>query len=249
MKSCSLKAALLRVRQGFKACLFGGLFLLGGLAQAITLVPLDRGFTPSGLGSTQTFTVTNTGKQPAAVEITLMSRELDSEGQDILAEADDDFTVFPAQMVLQPAQAQTVRVQYVGPPNLTTERAYRLIAEQLPIDLGDSQQDGGRINVMMKYVASLYVTPAKAKAQFVVSELKAVEDKGATLLEIKLRNDGNAHKVITNGKLYLGSQELKGEQIGPVEGANLLPGGVRVFRIPMPSGSEILGQPARLVSD
>ncbi len=249
MKNCLLNAASMRLLKGFKVCLLAGLSMLAGLAQAITLVPLDRGFTPTGLGSTQTFTVNNTGKQPAAVEITLMAREMDAQGQDILTEADDDFTVFPAQMVLQPGQAQTVRVQYVGPANLTTERAYRLIAEQLPIDLGEAAQDGGRISLMMKYVASLYVTPAKAKAQFVVSDLKAVEDKGQPLLELLLRNDGNAHKVITNGRLYIGQQELKGEQIGPLEGANLLPAGKRVFRIPMPAGEAVMSQSVRLVSD
>ena len=65
MNNSFLKAALLRLRQSLKVCLLCGLCSLTGAVHAITLVPLDRGFTPAGLGSTQTFTVTNTGSRGA----------------------------------------------------------------------------------------------------------------------------------------------------------------------------------------
>ena len=128
------------------------------------MTPLELSLEPTGRKASGNFAIANTGDDPIAIQLNVFTREMTNEGADILRPADEDFVVFPPQMIVRPQQAQTVRVQYIGGPTGGSERAYRLIAEQLPIDLGAApDEDGGTIRVLIRYVASVYVGPRTIK--------------------------------------------------------------------------------------
>ena len=157
-------------------------------ALAFEMTPLELGLDPAGRKSAGSFRIVNFDARPIAVEVGVFTREMTDEGSDILRPADDDFIVYPPQMIVMPGQTQTLRVQYVGDPVDGVERAYRLIAEQLPIDLGDERdRDGGSITLLVRYVASLYVGPPSASpALRVIAAVPAPRER----MRVVLANEG-----------------------------------------------------------
>jgi fimbrial chaperone protein len=73
--------------------------LLPVRAEAFRFVPFTADFAPSGPGANQTFRVENNSEEPIAVEISVHRRAMNLDGSDALTPADDDFVVFPAQVV------------------------------------------------------------------------------------------------------------------------------------------------------
>ena len=220
-----------------------GLALAVGLtlalpAQAFKLTPIEMEFAPSGRGATQTFLVENPNAAPEAIEIRMFSRDMNEAGEDILEEDLDNFVVFPAQIILQPGQEQAVRVQWIGDPAPAEELAYRLIAEQLPIDLGEEQDEGGQMKLLVRYIASVYIVPDGAKPKVALQGAGPAADGSG--LELVFTNAGSAHALLTDltltvkdgsGQVILGKEELEN-----VSGQNLLAGHTRRFVIPWPAG-------------
>lgn len=208
------------------------------------LVPIEMEMEPSGRGATQIFRVENDGQDPVAIEISTMARGMDDQGQDVLSDAEDSFSVFPEQIILQPGENQSVRVQWIGDAHPARELPFRLIAQQLDINLNKGPTEGGQVRLLVKYVASVYVVPTGAAAKLSVASTAAATlktDQGQTIpaLEIVVRNDGGAHKVMRDleVKLSSGGKEitLGKEQLKGMIGENVLPGVSRHFLIPWPA--------------
>ena len=216
-------------------------------AAALTFTPIEMDFSPSGRSATQTFRLTNNDAEAAAVEITVKSRAMASNGDDVLGEADDQFNIFPTQVVLQPGQVQSVRVQYVGDAAIEHEKAFRLIAEQLPVDVGQEAQTGGRMRLLVKYIASVYVLPRNAKPLLTVSEARIVQEAGQRWLQVTLHNGGGSRKILKNASLVIGSLNLSGDALNGLEGENMLAQTTRVFRLKAPAELTTIQAPVRLV--
>lgn len=204
-------------------------------AFAFEMTPLELELDPAGRESSGSFRIVNIDARPIAVEVAVFTREMTEEGADILRPADGDFIVYPPQMIVMPGRTQTLRVQYIGDPVDGPERAYRLIAEQLPIDLGDDGQgrDGGSISLLVRYVASLYVGPPSAKPALRVI---AAEPAPGNRMRVVLANEGSGHALLTNLKLRVGGRELADDAIAGLLGENILAGVTRSFLIPWPEG-------------
>jgi len=222
-------------RLGLAVLLAAGLVLP---AQAFKLTPIEMEFSPSGRGATQTFVIENPGAAPEAIELRTFSRDMDAMGEDILVEDIDNFVVFPAQVILQPGQEQAIRVQWIGDPAPPEELAYRLIAEQLPIDLGEAQEEGGQMKLLVRYIASLYVVPDGAKPE--VSLISAGPSTDGSGLELVFQNTGSAHVLLSDLVLTIngGGSEmvLNKDQLEGVAGQNVLAGHTRGFVMPWPDG-------------
>ena len=222
-------------RMGLAAVLASSLALP---AAAFKLTPIEMEFAPSGRGATQTFVIENPGSAPEAIELRTYTRDMDAAGEDILVEDIDNFVVFPAQVILQPGQEQAIRVQWIGDPAPSQELAYRLIAEQLPIDLGEAQEEGGQMKLLVRYIASLYVVPDGAKPD--VSLLSAGPAADGAGLELVFENTGSAHALLSDLELTInggGNQVvLTKDQLETVAGQNVLAGHTRHFVMPWPAG-------------
>jgi len=216
-------------------------------ANAISFTPIEVDFSPSGRATTQVFRLENTNPEPAAVEISMKTRQMARNGDDVLGDADEQFSIFPAQVVLQPGQVQTIRVQYTGPAEIDGERAFRLIAEQLPIDVGQAPQNGGRMRLLVKYVASAYVVPANVKAVLSVQSIQMTTDSSGTWLDVTVVNDGTTRKILRDARLVVGSTTLEGAAVKGLAGENILAKTTRTFRIPAPVGIKTPLTPARLI--
>ena len=212
-------------------------------AHAFKLVPMSVKMTSSGRGASEIFVVDNSGAKPIAVEMKIFIRNMTEEGEDVLTESEDDFIVFPAQMIVMPGQSQSVRIQWMG-QEPDKELAYRLVAEQLPLNLEEEVNDGGRINVVFRYVASVYIVP-KRRIQADVKITSAYVEEGnrdddSNSLIIIAHNEGSKHTVLREPTLTLNTATnkivLKSEQLPGLDGANILVGHTRVFKLPRPTG-------------
>jgi fimbrial chaperone protein len=108
-------------------------------AYAFRFSPFRAKFEPSGAKANNTFLIENNSSEPASVQIRITTREVDINGVEQNQDNEKNFRIYPAQMVLKPHSKRSVRVQWVGDSKLKEEKAYRIIAEQLPIKLDKKQ--------------------------------------------------------------------------------------------------------------
>ena len=210
-------------------------------AGAFRFTPIVQDFQPTGRESVKNFTVTNTTAERLAVEVKMARRAINPDGGDVLTPEDKDFIVFPAQVALEPGKSQVVQVRWVGEPEPKTELAYRIIAEQLPIELDKARQDVASIRLLIKYEGSVYVLAKGAKAEIRLDGLRRVDGKdGKAELEVTLVNRGGAHGIVRAPKLTVADAQgagvtLDGEAAKALDNVNILAGGTRRVRLPWPA--------------
>lgn len=225
-----------RIRHNFKTVLLASLLLLGGTAAfAFTFMPMSISISPSGAQSIATFRLTNDGGQQIAIAIKATTRQIDESGTEINGPADQDFTIFPTRIVVQPNSFQIVKVQYKGTPKLSKEMPYRIIAEQVPIDFTQQQTSG--VKVMFRYIAALYVTPPNVNYKLAISKVEYAEQEGTKGFLITVTNTGTRHALINDPVIKItapGSAAitLQEDAVKSMQGQNLLPGNVRHFFLP-----------------
>ncbi len=214
--------------------------------------PMLSSFAPAGQKATQSFFVKNTGKKSTAIQIRMVKREMDLDGKEINTNADDDFILYPPQMLVKAGESQAVRVTWVGNASPSKELSYRIIAEQLPIDLTEITQTQGSttvsIKVLFQYMGSVYVVPPNVAPNVSLeSAVCQVEtDKAGkkdNKLQLTFANQGTAHAILTNLRLNLASigkesnpVKLEPKQLTGVNGENILAGSKRQFSLPCPAG-------------
>ncbi len=213
-----------------------GLFLIGGTtAFAFTFMPMSVTVSPSGAQSIATFRLTNDGGQQIAISIKAMTRVIDQNGVESNEPADNDFTIFPTRIVVQPNSFQNIKVQYKGSTRLAKEMAYRIIAEQVPIDFSQQQTSG--VKVLFRYIAALYVTPPNVNYKLAITKAVYAEQDGKKGFLVTITNSGTRHALINDPILRLSGAgtatiTLQDDDVKPLQGQNLLADSVRTFFFP-----------------
>lgn len=220
-------------------------------ASAFRFSPFRAKFEPSGDGANQLFTVENNTDAPASVQLRVATREVDVDGGEKNADADKDFTIYPAQMVLEPHASRSVRVQWTGDADLKEEKAYRIIAEQLPVNLDKEKPKTSAVKFLVTYRGALFVTPPGLTQDVAVDFAGETNNaSGKKMLEIVLHNRGTQHALLRNLKLNIKDDKgntisLSGEdQLKGVTGEGILAGHRRQFLMPWPK--ELTGKPAHI---
>lgn len=212
-------------------------------AVAFQFSPIVADFEPSGSAARRTFRLTNPAEDAIPVEITVYRRTMNEAGEDRLEES-RDFVVFPSQVILQGGSSQVVRVQYVGPSSLDAEVAYRIIAEQLPVDLQSQAEGGARLNLLFRYVGSIYVVPPGVRAAVEVESVERVSREGRPAVALTLYNAGTAHTLLEDLQVELATAPFPGAPDAVALGRvaleamvnqNILAGTRRRFILPLPS--------------
>ena len=220
--------------------------ILSGL-WAFQFSPIEAFIRPSGSDSVRSYTIVNDSEDPIAISLSVVRRDQDETGQEIRTEC-NDFQILPSKIIVQPNSSYVVRVRYMGPQNITAERPYRLIAEQIPYSQGKNQEGGAMFNFLFIYATSLYVLPAESKVQVDVSAVKeGVSEDGERVLEVTVRNKGNIHQILLDTHLTLKDSKgqtitLEGEQIPNLDGFNLLARKTVTRTVPWPEGWEPEGK-------
>lgn len=207
------------------------MFFSAATVAGFQLQPMSATIDPTA-GGTTSFEVRNTTNAPIAVQMRATTRRILPDGTELNDDASDQLQIFPSQLILRPAQVQTVRVRWLGDQTLLRERAFRLVAEQLPINLERSAEESSSVRMMLRYRASLYVRPPGAARDVVVSDLFTENDEVSFTIE----NRGTAHAFIGEALAVIGNDgeqtEIRAEEIETFTTINVLPGGSRRVSIP-----------------
>ena len=202
--------------------------------EAFSLEPLSHTFGVRTEERIHTFRITNNQPQQVSVRVRVTTRDHDLAGNEVRGAADDHWVVFPRQLTLAPEGSQAVRVQYTGPGELERERAYRLVAEQLPVDFSGGDRSTG-INVIFRFEGSLYVAPARAAADIVVTAVERwMVDQEFRGFMLRVENQGDAHGIVQRLSVRLRRLNESGEpikewvvpqeELSPFLGNNILAG-------------------------
>ncbi len=162
---------------------------------AYTLEPISRVFAPAGSGSTQSFQLTNNSAERVAVTVSFATLDLDVDHKETNRAADDDFLVYPPQILLAPNAKQTIRVTWLGTPTPASELVYRMVVQQVPVELLDKSAPAtptGKLNVLVTYRGSLYIRPAAAAPKIVLQSARLTKENERTNLVVTLHNDGTS---------------------------------------------------------
>jgi fimbrial chaperone protein len=210
-------------------------------AWALRLVPFIAEFSPSGPAASQTFRLENETEKPIAVQVSMVHRQVDIDGKETLPEADDDFVVFPPQLVLLPRESRSVRVQWIGTPKPDRELPYRIVAEQLPVEL-EPGTGGGRVRLLVRYEGAVYVVPPNVAPKPEVKSVESVKrPDGSPGMAVSVQNSGSGHALLNNLRLTLTGTDGKAVQLETAQlegmaGENVLAGATRKFVLPWPKG-------------
>ena len=223
-------------RQSCRKLILVAVFLISiaATAAAFTFMPMSITISPSGANSIASFRITNDSSQQIAITIKAMMREIDENGNETNKPADNLFAIFPTRVVVQPNSFQNIKVQYKGNPSLAKEVAYRIIAEQVPIDFSQQQTSG--VKVMFRYIAALYVAPPNVSHKVSVTKVEYGEQESKKGFFVTITNSGTRHAIINDPVMKISGSSftitLKDESVSAINGQNLLAGNVRKFFIP-----------------
>lgn len=197
------------------------------LSWAFRFSPMVVEFAPSGSRSTQVLVIENPGDDKLPVQIEAFARSTNPKGEEVRTKT-EDFVIYPEQVVLLPKEKRNVRVSWSGEIKDGKEKAYRLVASQLPVDFREKNSDPKKTSVNLKfllqYVASAYVVPEGALPKVVIKDVKRI---GARKVAVTFSNEGKAHKVLLfkNLKVKAGDTVLADLTTNKaVESINLLVG-------------------------
>lgn len=175
------------------------------------------------------FYLENDSDQPIAVTAVVFKREMNAEGVEKNEKIENEMTVYPSQLIIPPNEKRSVKVTWVGKVAPIKEEAYRLVAEQLPIELDKNKKKKASIKVLLRYVAALYVEPEGVSSNVNLKKLE-VDDKNITLI---LENTGKKHQVLADLSLKFSGKKdilLQGDELKGMTGENILAENERIFR-------------------
>ena len=210
-------------------------------AQAFRFEPISQDFAPSGPGASHVFRVTNTMNERIAVRVSVRPRRIERDGVEVQGPEAQEFLVYPRQMLLDPGAARSIRVRWEGASAPQIEQAFRIIAEQVPVDFGREQPaQGAGIRLTYRYEGALYVVPPGASPDLRLDAARIVERGGERALVVEITNAGTRRTLLhearltistSSGETVLGPQDLPG-----MAGENMLAGSTREFVVPAPDG-------------
>jgi len=184
------------------ACL---LFILQTAQAAFTIEPAIITFLANQGEKTAFVEIVHTGGDPAAIQLSVFERTLDIDGVFKKSEApkSSEFAVHPSQVILYPKERANVQITYKGKGKITTEKAYVLYSQEVPVNVAKDDDDG-RIDVKMltSYYTVISLDVGKPGRLVFVSS-KVI---GGGKIEILAENKGSgrvkmdALKLIVNGK-------------------------------------------------
>ena len=211
---------------------------------AFKIEPISRTFTPIGSNATQSYDLIGDKSEPEAVEMSVVKRKMDLDGKETYEPADDDFLIYPPQIIIKPNTKQTVRVTWLGDPSPQQEIAYRLVSRQVPINLkkpevGKPNKPTGKVEVLLTYMGSLYVRPDDVQAKVVVDSVIVQNDQGKSTIALILDNQGSARANLRTFSLNLTSGAktvtLKPEQLKEIKSETILAKSKRRFVFAYPA--------------
>jgi fimbrial chaperone protein len=207
--------------------------------------PISQTFNLAQRNTQNVFKIINSANKPTAVQVRITTRKQNLDGSEQRQDADDQFLIYPPQLIIPPQVTQKVKVQWLGELDLKQEQAYRLIVEQVPVKLSKEEKTG--VKLILTIEGTIYVVNSDNwHSDIQVEKVQAEKTKEGNKLALTLSNRGKAHSILhklevivtQNGK----SLTLRDEQVKGVEGMNVLSGATRKFLLPWPKELQTSGK-------
>ena len=212
---------------------------------AFQFSPLEQSFAPTGANSTKTYTIVNDSDDSIAVEISALTRDMDSAGRELNESAAAYFSIVPSKVILRPQSSQIVRVQYRGPRTIPTELSFRLRAEQIPYSQGRATEGQSMFNFLYVYTTSLYVSPTRTTARVQIDSAKpTLTADGQQVMTLTVANAGTVHQILNGAKVEVTNNATRqsvvyeGAALGFVNGLNLLAGKTVAVQVAWPQNMQ-----------
>lgn len=170
-------------------------------------------------------TLRNSGTEPVHAQVRVF-RWTQSGGDDRL-QPTTGLVASPPMLELSPGAEQLIRVVRTGPPP-TTEEAYRVVVDELPLEQGSATRQPG-VRLVLRYSIPVFVAPAGPPPAPLL-RTRLFDDAQGRFLEIE--NLGTGHAQVAD----LGHVDNHGQRQSIADGLSgyVLPGQRR--RWPLPAG-------------
>jgi fimbrial chaperone protein len=180
------------------------LFLAGSAQAGISVSPLSSALDLNKTKSKIITVFNSTSDQSVAIKVTVHAWRLDEQGKDI-REPSNDLLIFPEQFVLPPLNRRSIRIAYRRPQAPSIEQSYRVIVQQLPVDLTGSNQVKTGVKLVTSYATAFYVTPTSALSGLALEQASMDNKK----LYFTLNNTGNAHTHLRQAQIVITQHEQR----------------------------------------
>lgn len=210
------------------------LFLILPFLFAFRFSPMTQTIRLSDGQPKATFEIENNTSEAIPVVIKVVERIQMPDGGEKLP-ATSKLKAFPPQLVVPPNDKRSIRVNWLGGSDFKSEKSFRVVAEQVPLDVSveDGKASAG-IKMLLRYQAALYVDPGKTAAKVTLEKFQIEKES----LKLYLENKGSAHQYLKEVAIRFkkGDREisLPKKALQKLEGQNVLAGSVRVFTVPAP---------------
>lgn len=210
-------------------------------AEAAQVTPMVLTLDEIGRGATGRIEVANTGTEPVPFEVMMFRGEISEAGELTLLPADEDFLVFPPQVIIDPSRQQIFRIQYIGEEALARSEVFYASIREVPVQ---RERTGMNLQIVSTFNVLVNVVPEGAEAAPSYEVLGVEERDGRNGIVVRVANSGSRFLAAgrenwsiegftENGEPY--TKNYRSAEIGSVIGYGIVPaGGARQFFIPTP---------------
>lgn len=200
-------------------------------ASAFKFSPMSLTITPANNERSAMVYLENDSNAPIAIQMSVAKRLMDKSGKEENPEETDDVDLYPSQLIIPAFEKKSVKVSWIGKELGLSEKAFRIIAEQLPIELDSKiNKKKGNVKILLRYVGALYISPIKTQSSVNLLKFSLKENK----LNFVFENKGTKHQVLGNLKLTFSKEkqktiEMKSIELKNFSGENILANSEREF--------------------
>lgn len=166
-------------------CLFG--LSSQPVLASLRVNPLIVYLEPTSQGSSSVIQLTNVTDVELPFEVNVVRRTV-VEGAEVDVSADDDFVIFPPQMIIAPGETQTLRIQWLPDRQLTRSESYYVYVTQVPVEIAPGMS-GIRVNYRFGISAHV-IPPGVSPNLHVVAIEPATGSSGEAGFEMTIVNRG-----------------------------------------------------------
>lgn len=162
--------------------------------KAMSVSPMSTEYDPVGEGTSVVYSVSNPTSQPLAIEVSVQERKTNLNGTKVNVDPESAkklFSIFPAATIVPPKAKKGIRVVYVGPRDLASEKAFWVNITEKPMK--NDATDQSAFKVRREFQTAAYVRPKGVKPDV---RIISVESLGKDRLTIKIKNQGTAHQLV-----------------------------------------------------
>lgn len=156
-----------------------------------------------GSEKTRSLIIENVSQDVIALDVEVLLRSIDIDGNETLDANSPDFDIYPSQLLINPGDDAVVTIVWKGEiPK--SERAFRIVTRQIPFSDSSMYKNGPiEIEMARRFLHAAYVSPPGVTPNIVLESVVSSQNAIKKDLVVTIKNVGEAHKIISTGRLKL----------------------------------------------